>query len=392
MKKIALLLFYFCFVIKSTIAQSDAPSPYKFSSDIFTRSNKDSDYFKGLSPTDLSFVGLYKEALIQYDKPRNEIKKIAAIDSADFLKKYFPVEARKFIIQKAKENQILIFNEAHHNPRNRVFVTSLLKDLRNSGYKYFAAETFANDSFFIKEKHPVFFTGFYTTEPQFGNLVREAIKLNFTLYPYEAIPITNGKEREIGEAKNLQSLLTKDPNAKIIIYCGFSHIREDSVPSWGKAMAGRLKEFTGIDPYTIDQITLSERSNKEAENLYFKLIYSDTYSVLTDRNRTPFKSPGVDALLYSPPTMYIYNRPNWVFENNKLPYLLNAKDINLSFPIIAKAYLDTDNLEKTIPIDVIEIKSRDDVSETAIALFDKGHFIITLVDKIGKTQTFRVVK
>ncbi len=90
--------------------------------------------------------------------------------------------------------------------------------------------------------------------------------------------------------------------------------------------------------------------------------------------------------------MYIYNRPNWVFENNKLPYLLNAKDINLSFPIIAKAYRDTDNLEKTIPIDVIEIKSRDDVSETAIALFDKGHFIITLVDKIGKTQTFRVVK
>ncbi|MEJ7684001.1 MAG: hypothetical protein WKG06_40340 [Segetibacter sp.] len=267
-----------------------------------------------------------------------------------------------------------------------------MKDLKDAGYKYFAAETFANDSFFIKEKHPVFFTGFYTTEPQFGNLVREAIKLNFTLYPYEAIPTTNGKEREIGQAKNLQALLKKDPNAKIIIYCGFSHIREDSVPSWGKAMAGRLKEFTGIDPYTIEQIILSERSNKEAEDSYFKLIYSDTYSVLIDRNGAPFKSLGVDALLYSPPANYIYNRPNWVFENNKVPYLLNAKNINLSFPIIAKAYLDTDNLKETIPIDVIEIKSRDAVSGTAIALFDKGHFVIRLFDKIGKTQTFKVVK
>jgi len=186
-------------------------SPYKFSSDIYNNINKDSNYLRGAAASDLSFIGLYKEALIQYDKPRNEIKKISAEDSVNFLINYHPVNARKFIIQKAKENQILIFNEAHHNPRNRVFVTSLLKDLKNAGYKYFAAETFMNDSFFVKEKHPVFFTGFYTMEPQFGNLVREALKLNFTLYPYEAIPITGGKQREIGEAKNLQTLLKKRP-------------------------------------------------------------------------------------------------------------------------------------------------------------------------------------
>ena len=195
-------------------------------------------------------------------------------------------------------------------------------------------------------------------EPQFGNLVREALKLNFTLYPYEAIAGgANGKQREIGEAKNLQLLLKKDPNAKIIIYCGYSHILEDSVPSWGKAMAGRLKEYSGINPYTIDQIVLSEKSNKNLENPYFKLIHSNIYSVLIDKNGKPFTNSGVDALLYSPPTRYIYNRPNWVFENNKKPYFLKPKDISISFPIIAKAYLDTDDVKKSIPIDIIEIKS-----------------------------------
>ncbi len=160
----------------------------------------------------------------------------------------------------------MIFNEAHYNPRHRVFVASLLKDFKEAGYKYFAAETFSNDEYFSKEIHPRFTTGYYTMEPQFGNLVREAIKLEYSLYPYEARAGANGREREIGEAKNLHELLKKDPKAKIIIYCGFAHIYEDSVYGWQKAMAGRLKEFTGIDPYTIDQIELSERSDKSLNN------------------------------------------------------------------------------------------------------------------------------
>ncbi len=158
--KTFLLFIIFCVVINITNAQSDDASPYKFSQDIYNNINKDSNYLRGGAASDLSFIGLYKEALIQYDKPGNEIKKISAEDSINFLIDYRPVDARKFIIQKAKENQILIFNEAHHNPRNRVFVTSLLKDLKDAGYKYFAAETFMNDSFFVKEKHPFFFYRF----------------------------------------------------------------------------------------------------------------------------------------------------------------------------------------------------------------------------------------
>jgi hypothetical protein len=74
------------------------------------------------------------------------------------------------------------------------------------------------------------------------------------------------------------------------------------------------------------------------------------------------------------------------------PYFFNSKKINIAFPIIVKAYLSTDNLEKSIPIDVIEIKSKKDVSSTAIALFNKGNFTIQLVNKEQQTQIFNLKK
>ena len=156
-------------------------------------------------------------------------------------------------------------------------------------------------------------------EPQFGNLIREANKLNYILYPYEDITGSNCKNREIGEAKNIASLLTKEPNTKIIIYCGFAHIYEDSVYGWGKAMAGQVKEYTGINPFTIDQIVLSEKSEMKFSNPYYRIINANTYSILVDKNDSPFNKrfdkQQVDALLYSPPTKYINEKPDWVFEN-----------------------------------------------------------------------------
>lgn len=387
-----IFLILCCVLSKLSVAQRNDSSQYQFSSDIFNHIAKDSGYWLGGTTSfDLSLIGLYKEALIEWDRPRGYRQKISASDSLSFKKNYHSVDAGKFILERAKENQIIIFNEAHFNSRNRVFVTSLLKDLKDIGYKYFAAEGLINiPKNYIGKKHPTFQTGFYTMEPQFGNMIREAIALNYSLYPYEDTTGANGEKREIGQAKNILSLLEKDPKAKIIIHCGFDHILEDSVFDWGKAMAGRLKEFTGINPFTVDQIPLSERSKTNFNNPYYNVINSNDYSILIDEKGNPFNNGRVDALLYSPPTKYIHNRPNWVFENNKTPYFLNEKRVKLSFPILVKVYLETDNLEESIPIDIIEIKKKEDLSKTAIALFKKGSFIIKISNKAAGYQLVKV--
>jgi len=376
------------------IGQKSEFNPYKFSADIFEQIKTDSGYYwsGGVASSDLSFIGLYKEAIIEYDKPRQSKKTISRTDSANFVSSYHITDAKQFILKKAKENQILIFNEAHHNPRNRVFVTSLLADLKNEGYTYFAAEAFMNDTAFLKDKHPdISPNSYYTCEPQFGNLVREAVKLGYSLYPYEYMGTTKGF-REMGEAKNIELLLKKDPHARIIIYCGYDHAKEDSVKGWGKAMAGRLKDITGIDPYTIDQIVLSEKYDSAWDNPYFKMVRSDKYSIPEDKTGDAFNNHSMDALLYSPRTKYIYNRPGWIFENGKNPYFLEESKITSAYPILVKAYINATDFKNEVPIDIIEIKNKEDVSKTAIALFRKGNFTIKILNKAGKTQLFKVQK
>jgi len=392
-KTIFLLALLF---IQKAEAQIVDPFPYKFSSSIYEKIKTDSASWRGgVTSSDLSFIGLYKEALQEWDKPRPARRKISAADSIDFSKNYKAVDARKFILKKAKENRVLIFNEAHYNPRNRVFVTSLLKDLKKIGYTFFAAETFSTRSNFQENsKYPNLNSGYYAMEPQFGNLIRVANELNFTLYPYEHMSRGNQWERETGQARNLARLLDSIPDSKVIVYCGFDHIMEDSIANWATPMAARLRELTGIDPYTVDQIILSERSDNALNNPYFNLVKAKQYAILSDKQNNAFNKrfdgKKVDALLFSPPTRYIHNRPDWVFENNKTAYLLNRDPIQVSYPFLAKVYFTEEDIDNmVIPVDMIEIKNESDRANTAVAVFRKSKFIIQLVDTGGKTQIIR---
>jgi hypothetical protein len=391
-----ILLTVFLFSASLVFGQTIDPFPYKFSSSIYEKIKLDSASWRGgVTSSDLSFIGLYKEALQEWDKPRPYKKKISKTDSIDFVKTYKPTNARKFILKKAKENRVIIFNEAHYNPRNRVFVTSLLKDLKKLGYTYFAAETFSTRTAFKENsKLPNLNSGYYAMEPQFGNLIREANKLDYTLYPYEHFSNGNQQERETGQAKNLAKLLDSIPNSKVIVYCGFSHIGEDSIENWATPMAAKLKELTGIDPYTIEQTVLSERSDNNLNNPYFNLITYKSYAILTDKNGNPFNkkldNKKIDAFLYSPPTKYIHNRPDWVFENGKTSFFLNKDSVQVTYPFLSKVYFqDTDIDNLVIPIDIIEIKDENELATTAIAIFKRKKFIIQLIDTKGESQIIR---
>ncbi|MFT3677599.1 MAG: hypothetical protein QM781_17040 [Chitinophagaceae bacterium] len=379
--------------IQKAEAQVTDPFPYKFSSSIYEKIKTDSASWRGgVTSSDLSFIGLYKEALQEWDKPRQARRKISETDSINFIKNYRAADARKFILKKARENRVLIFNEAHYNPRNRVFVNSLLKDLKKIGYRYFAAETFSmRPGFGENSKYPNLNTGYYAMEPQFGNLIRTANELNFTLYPYEHIANGNQWERETGQARNLARLLDSIPDSKVIVYCGFDHIMEDSIANWVTPMAARLRELTGIDPYTVDQIVLAERSSPSLNNPYFNLITAKSYAILADNQNNAFNKRSdnkkVDALLFSPPTRYIYNRPHWVFENGKTAYILDKDSVKVTYPFLAKIYFTEEDIDNmVIPVDIIEIRNETELSYTAMAVFRKRKFIMQLIDTKGATQ------
>ena len=256
-------------------------NPYKFTTFI-----EDSVLFTSgpqLAAWDFSYIGAIENMHKTWDKNAS-IREAATQEQQDSFAQFKASNAVKYILNRAKEHQVVIINEGHHMPQHRVFTTQLLDGLKKQGFKHLGLETYyasaKSDSILQTNGYPTLKSGYYTKEPQFGNLVRVAHDKGFKVFGYESEGHADGKEREINQAKNIQAYLEKHPNEKVLIHCGFDHGYEGDLSSkWERAMAGRLTEFTNIDPLTINQTLYSERSQRDFENPIYQLTDLDQASV-----------------------------------------------------------------------------------------------------------------
>ncbi|MEE1944211.1 hypothetical protein VRU48_03765 [Pedobacter sp. KR3-3] len=193
-------------------------------------------------------------------------------------------EAIDRILAEAQKAQVLMINENHYYPQHRLLVTELLPRLKSLGYDYLALEALAtpNDSLLNSPgAFPTLNTGFYTREQNYGNLLREAIKLGFKLVAYENTD--DKQDREIGQADNLYNrTLAIDPHAKVLVLVGIDHLLEKPTTRGKKWMATVFKEKYQIDPLTISQTHL---------NLYRKYSPS-AYSLLSQADLADEKKYG----------------------------------------------------------------------------------------------------
>jgi hypothetical protein len=140
-------------------------------------------------------------------------------------------------------NQVVMFNEAHHVPKHRLFVSNLLDTLYNQGFRYLALEAFTGDSLFYQTGFLSADNGFYLREPNFANLVRKAYKLGFKVFGYDDMSAM----RDSIQAVNIfNQTIKKDVTAKVVVLAGWGHIDRN-------AMAGKFEKISGIKPLTIDQ-------------------------------------------------------------------------------------------------------------------------------------------
>lgn len=293
---LTILLIISCKEQQRTFEEIDFQNPYKFSSEIENEVEKDTTSWKyQMSAQAYANNTDYSNALKHWDLAMNASEKEQMtekeIDSINLV--YRPKNAVQFITDQAKNHKVVIINEAHHNSMHRFFTKALLQDLFEIGYKNIGFETLGNgeylDSLLMQRKYPIQETGYYTKDPQFGDLVRTALKIGFNVFPYEQTSGSNGKPREIEQARNIQREIEKRPAEKFLIHCGFNHAFEGVHESWGKAMAGRLSEFTDIDPLTIDQVEYSERSKTKFNNPLLIALEIEEPSVLIDQDQKPLK-------------------------------------------------------------------------------------------------------
>lgn len=373
------LSLIFCFQFVLLWGQSN-PGNYRFSKDILIQIEKDTVVWKyQTGATEMSFSGYYEQVLHIWDKngvrkPKNDPKDSLYIVNSQL------IPAREYIIQQAKKAPLVIINEAHHLPSHRMFTRSLLQDLYDNGYRYLGLEALF-DPAINQRKFAVQESGYYIQEPEFGNLIYEALRIGYTLFGYEAASNKNGKEREIEQAENIQEFIKNNPDGKVLIHCGYAHAFENVYNPWEKAMAGRLKDMLQVDPFTIDQTMFLEKSDPQNNTLFTRMNTTQQPVVLIDENGAVFRGKNTvkqtDVVVIHPPTVYINQRPSWQFQG-KEKYTISLAEIQSQLPVLVAAYRVGEYEKNGIPADLIEITNSNSPRDLYLK---KGRYTLVFQDK-----------
>jgi hypothetical protein len=332
-----------------------------------------------------SFAGLHKKALVAKDSTA-ESETLALEDLTDYKAK----DAQSEILKRSQLYRIVMFNEAHDIAQHRVLTYRMLSGLWKQGYRYFAAESLnSSASSQINKGYVTNNIGYYTRESIYANLVLKAKEIGFEIISYDMhkpSKLNTTDERETNSALTIkEKVFDKDPNAKIIIHVGYSHINEEE---W---LASKLKSITNLETLTIDQTTRIERSNTEFEHpTYTKAVNEVGLQepfIFVKGNETWSSDPNKwDISIFWPRTGYLNGRPKWASLNRK-SYELASIDCNDLYPCMVDVFKF--NHTDEVPFDRVIISSKEELKSVFLS---KGNNIVVTSDRNGKQIKKIIVK
>lgn len=234
---------------------------------------------------------------------------------------YTAQNALRVIERQAARTRIVIWGEEHHLPQTRSLYESMLRQLWGLGYRYLAAETFADSVMIPGFRFPTFTSGVYLRDPVYATAVRTALDIGYRLIAYEeaaTAPSGDNSFRDRRQAENLQArLFARDPEAKVLVLAGRGHASEMTAPDGWTPMASVLKGITGIDPFTVFAVRMGERLTPEEEDPLYRfatargLVSEPTIFVDSATGRT-LGDESFDAFVFWPRTRIVNGRPDWL--------------------------------------------------------------------------------
>ncbi len=369
-------------------------TPYLLRSEILDTTKHDLvDYTIG---SYLSFSGYAREATKKMEGNAEE----ATMDTARytrFKEEFHAIPAIPSLLEDAERHEITIVNEAHYEPRHRVFTRRLLQGLYDRGYRHFGMEslvqTAGTDSLADQTTYPTLNSGYFTRDPQFAAMVAEAQRIGYRIFGYEAAGTGSAKLREIGQAKNIVDYRTAHPDGKLLLHVGYAHAMEGELEGEReKSMAQRLADTTGLDPLTIDQTAFREMSDILQEAYEYRHFAPEVTSLFIDSTGSHFNFNDslrwVDRYVFHPRTTYVYGRPDYVFAFNQKPVTVTFDSIDTKGPWLVRAYAIDDDMAKVVPRDVVEM---DTDGHTALAVPPGSYrILVTSADGAQRVGTITV--
>ncbi len=272
------------------------------------------------------------------------------------------VPAADYIAGAVAGRRILVVNEAHHRPQTRLLTLALLPKLRAQGFDHFAIEGLdPADKGLAARGYPTEKSGYYTQEPLYGEIVREALRLGFVVHAYE--PEDAGhmapQERETAQAQALREILEKDPHARLFVHAGYAHVDKapGRLPGNARPMAAELWRLTGMEPYTVDQTMLGSGDMSDPASPYRHMVESfpiQVSSVLVPRKGGPawsYRPEYHDLTVLLPRSDPSEMRPGWLSRGGLRRSLrIKSAACNGSFPCLFEAFHASEG-DDAIPAD-----------------------------------------
>jgi hypothetical protein len=237
------------------------------------------------------------------------------------------------IVAATAGRRVVMLNEAHVASRHRSFFAALMRALRPAGFTHIACEDFTNlrapDGSSVMNIHanaplaPQ--TGYYVHDPVYAEAIREAAELGYRFVAYDAredqgvdgeAEAAATARREEAEANNFIANALADPSARVFVYVGYSHLREQPDGDGNVWFAQRLAAKIGIDPLTIEQAHLGSFGPHAADSPTAQMVLARFHPaapiVIDEGGGRLHGARAADIAVYHPSLPDVRNRPGWL--------------------------------------------------------------------------------
>ena len=388
---LTLVLFYVPFTL---VLGQGLPKVHQFSHEI--EEGIASGEFRITSASYLyTFISNYHQAIAAYDIPVSW-----GVDSLE-LNQYQIKPALQRIVEAAKDKQIVIISESHLKPQHRIFAKEVIVALAEHGFSYLGMETLSPD---LSRSDQLLDTmlnvrgyadfeksGYYSREPQMGDLIRTAKGNGYILFGYEREKKDPNISRDEIHANNVIKYMENHPANKVILLCGWYHAIESELLERQKStwMARYLKLNYSIDPLTIYQDNFTEKVLQNEHELLAELQIEEPSVFVDDRDQIVRLTDKVDIEVIHPKTTYVNGRPGWLYQDQSYKeYKLDKKLIDMEYPLFLRAYLPGEEKDGT-PVDVVELKEKYDQRRLILR---PGKYVIRIDNKLEERDVEIVVE
>lgn len=302
--------------------------------------------------------------------------------------------------QIAGEHRIVMIMENHVVSKHREMIGATLPLLRKAGFTHYAAEAIGESAKSLKSRrYPNVRSGFYTNDPRFGNVIRQAMNLGFEVLGYDFRPFTH-EGREEYAASVLAELVKDNAESRLVVHAGHAHVLKHETEFGQRWLASLLWEKTGIEPFTIWQwsdLHDAHEYHVVAEALAELGDFEEPVLLMPPPTKASGLSnvPRVDAILVHPPDQSVAPDARTVLFPDSMQRVF-GKWQTRQWPVVIAAYQHGEPIN-AIPLDQVMLRDQENefvlwvpsASAYDIRVFDKGGLIDSITEQDAEAIVVR---